>query len=249
MSTWEDLRKDILFALGEKREASATNDIRAQVDRKLQMKRDEVYGLRAPRSLLVYSTSVDIPSTLDYISIDASGSGDTPGWSLTDYWRLYSITMGQSDAETIHDGQEWEYVEWDTWIKSASAVEGDQRLSATYTVDYQNRVYLIQLPDGTSTWKAWLNYYKQPAAIVDAGIPEIGVEFENVLTLGTILEFPDLFRGDERAGIYAATARRYDDALKSYLRANTPKRSGSRLRPFRKKRGTSPLFWGGLQTS
>lgn len=249
MSTWEELTKDVLFTLGEKRSASVTNEIREQVVRKLTMKRDEVYGLRPPKSLLVYSSYVEIPSTLDYISITASGSGDTPGWNLSNYWRVFGIAMSDGDNTDIANSQDWDFIEWDSWVRSNSAIDGDQRLDATFTVDYQNRVYLSNLPGENQTWNAWIHYYKTPATIADDDTPDIGVEFENVLVLGAALEFPDLFRGEERPGIYAATVKRYDQALTAYLRANTPKRSGSRRRPFRKRHNYSSVNWGGLRTS
>lgn len=249
MSTWGDLRKDVLFALGENRAASTTNEIRQQVDRKLEQKRDEIYSLLAPRSLLVYAGPIVITSTFEYASITASGSGDTPGWNATDFWRLYSISVGLSTTTDIADAQEWEYVEWDSWIRLNSSVEGNQRLPASFTVNYQNRVTLVGAPSGSDTWNAWLNYYKRPATITDGGTPEIGVEFERVLTLGTTLEFPDLFRGEERASIFAATLQMYNEAKKHYVRANTPKTSGLRRRPFRKNASPSPVFWPGFQTS
>lgn len=249
MSTWAELRQDVLFALGESRSASSTNDIRLQVDRKLQKIRDELYGLRPPRSLLVYTGPVTIPSTLDYISITSSGSGDTPGFAASDFWREYSISVGESDTTSIGDAEEWEPVEWETWIRSNSSVEGNQRLGYTFTIDYQNRIYLRSLPDGSDTWTAWLNYFKTPATFSDGATPEIGLQFERILTLGATLEFPDLFRGEERGAIYAATYRMYGDLKKDYLRANTPKRSGSRFRPFRKRLTARALNWGGLQPS
>lgn len=249
MSTWAQLRKDVLYALGENRAASSTNEVRQQVDRKLEQKRDEIYGLRAPRSLLVYSGPITITTGFSYASIEASGSGTTPGFALTDFWKIFSISLTAGSDTEISNAQEFEYVEWDSWVRLCSAVEGNQRLPASFTVDYQNRIYLVSAPNGSDTWNMWINYYKLPATIVDAGIPEIGIQFERVLTLGTTLEFPDMFRGEERASVFAATMKLYEDAKTDYKRAETPKFSGSRRRPFRKNAAASPIFWPGYQSS
>lgn len=248
MSTWQELREEILFNLSAKTDASTSSDLRNQVDARLKRKRDEIYGLKPPKSLLVSSAVVSVPYNLDYIQIDASGSGTTPGWALTDYWKPYSITVGLSTA-TASEEEDWEFMEWDTWIRSNSAIEGNQRLNATFSIDYQNRLYLRNLPGSGTTWNARMHYFKVPATIVDAGIPEIGIQHESLLINAVTLSFPHLFRGEERAMIYASLIKMQKDAMQNYLRDQTTIKRASRHRPFSKRRGSSAVMWGTGETS
>lgn len=215
----------------------------------MKRKRDEIYGLKPPKSLLVYSSSVTVPATLSYISITASGSGDTPGWNLSDHWKPFSLAIGLSTETNIQNGEDWEFIEWDSWIRQNSAVDGNQRLARCFTIDYQSRVYLSEFPTGSDTWKAWLHYYKTPTTIADGGTPEIGIDHESLLVSAVVLDFPQLFRGEERASIYASYKMDHDRKMKNWLRDTTVKKVGSRLRPARKKTTTSSVVWGTGETS
>ena len=249
MSTWAELRQEILFMLGENPDATTASDIRNTVDIKLKRKRDEIYGLKPPKSLLVYSSSVSVPSTLEYIKIESSGSGDNPGWNITDFWRTFSLVIALDTETDINEAEDWEPTEWDAWVRQNSATQGKQRLATTFTQDYRNYIYLNTLPGTGVTWKAWLHYFKQPATISDGGTPEIGQEHESLIVLAVCLDFPNLFRGDERASIYAAMTRQYKERLADYLRAMTVKKRATRLRPFVKRNASPGVFWGTGETS
>lgn len=243
MATWDDLRREILFAIDTTADATVDSDIRQQVDLKLTRKRDEIYGKKPPMSLLVASDAVSVDSTL--LDIDITGADVSAihrGFALDDYWRPFALTI---------EGEDWEPVEYDTWIRNQSAIGGDQRPRRSWTIDVANHlIYLKSVPTGSETWDAILYYYKQPADVSDDGIPEIGVEHESLLVLAVIAEFQNLFQTDQRAALYQSYLAQLQAARKAYYLQGTFERSNLRLRPYIKRKGMgSSVFWGTGETS
>ena len=244
MATWDQLRREILFAIDTTADATVDSDIRQQVDLKLTRKRDEIYGKKPPMSLLVNSPTITIGSTLVDISIEGSlGSAIHRGFSLDDYWRPFALTI---------EGEDWEPVEYDTWIRNQSAIGGDQRPRRSWTIDVANGLIFVRsVPGNTSeTWDAILYYYKSPDDIEDDGIPEIGVEHESLIVLSVIAEFQDRFTTEARAALYSSYQGQLLAARKAYYQQGTFERSNLRLRPYIKRKGVgSSVFWGTGETS
>lgn len=250
MSTWSELRQEILFKLGASVSATTNDDTRIVVDLTMKRKRDEIYGICPPRSLLVHAGPVSVPSTLEYIKIyGATGGATQPSFAITDFGQSYSLVMSESTETNFLNAEDWEPIEWDSWIRQNSSVQGNQRLSCTYAQDYRDFLYLRSLPTTGTTWNAWLHYYKTAATISDGGTPEIGAEHECLLVSGVCLEFPQLFRGEERASIYAQMASMYAKRLAAYGRAMASAKRAMRLRPFKKRSASSTVFWGTGETS
>jgi hypothetical protein len=243
MSTWAQLRQEILFALDTNVDASTSSDIRNQVDLKLTRKRDEIYGKKPPKSLFVASAAVTITSAALDIGITAVAAAPIhPSFALSNYWRPFALTI---------EGEDWEPVEYDTWIRNKSAIVGDQRPRRSWTIDVANNlIYLKSVPSGSESWSGVLYYFKLPAAIVDGGIPEVGVEHESLLVLSVIAEFQDRFTSDQRVALYRSYADQLISARKAYYQAGTFERSNLRLRPYTKRKGIgSSVFWGTGESS
>lgn len=242
MSTYAELRQEILGVLGASPDSDTDSDIRTLVDVKMKRKRDEMYGLKPPRSLLVYSSTVDVPEDLEYIQITGTTAPTTPSFGISNLLEVFTLTIGASDS-TQDEEEDWDFREYTSWIRENSAVSGNQRLPKTFTIDYQNRIFLRNLPGTGETWKARLHYYKQPETIADGVEPEFEPKHEGTYVRGVALEFPNLFRGQDRAAIYAAMLRMYADGIKAYVADQTIIKTNLRLRPAERRKGTSSVVW------
>jgi hypothetical protein len=245
MSTWLELRTEILIMLDIDTGVTTASDLRQLVDLKLNRKRDALYNLRHPPSLLVPSQVVTIDSTLLYIDMLGAGSGLTgltPGFQITDLWKPFSLLI---------DNRDWEFVSYETWLRMQlpSRSGGDQREKNTFTIDYQDRIYLNNLPSSGSTpdaWDAVLWYYKRPADIVDGGKVEIAPEYEELLTLGVVTQFPNRFSSDERLVLLQAYTQQYNQMMREFLRQKRVGKLSARFRPRGRKfeSFSSSINWG-----
>lgn len=240
MSTWAELRQEALTLLDVSASASTSSDIRNAVDFKFKHVRDRLYNIRVPRSLIVPSTNTVTFSSTD-IAIQVSGApiADYPSFEITDMRRPLALVV---------NGEEWEFVSWPVWLKLQHAFTGDQRHPYTWTLDYQNNIYLKTSPTGSETYDVNLHYYKTPATIVDGGTPEIGDEFEELLVLGVVLGFPNYFTSEERLALYAGFKSDFKDQLIEYKRQTPTLRSSWRLRPSLRSKSASSVFWGNGET-
>jgi hypothetical protein len=245
MSTWQEIREEILVMLDVKKEATTSSDIRSLVDVKLKRVRDRLYNLKFPRSLLVSSSDVTVDSTTLAIKLTGSPSAGYPSFQLSNFLKLFGLTIRVS---TETEGEDLEFVEWPTWIRSKSTVGGDQRPDRSFTLDYQDYFYLWDVPSSGESWLARLHYYKTPATITDGGTPEIGSPHEELLAVAVAVQFPNLFKSQERLAIYADLRRHYGDLLKDYLRDKTSAKRQSRMRPFIKKKTEQSVLWGTGET-
>lgn len=230
--------------------ASTGGDLYTLVGIKLKRVRDSIYGMRPPRSLRrVTGSALTIPATLTYLGITEAGvDANRPGWNLTDYWKLFGLSI-QAVGETRY--YEWDGpVDFDTWTRQYSAIAGNQNLAQTYTIDYQNRLYLSDTPTGSDTWSALLHYYSTPPAIISGNSPEVDVQFHHMFSLGTVIQFPNYFRGEERQALLGLYTQEYQSALKEYLRDTPAFKSRWRRRPFVKRiESTKTINWGTGETS
>lgn len=241
MSTWLELRQEVLGMLDVKLDVSAASSIRTLVDIKLKRQRDYLYSLRQPRKQLVYSAAVTVD--VDTVAIKCTGSGAAgyPSFGLTDMLEPRVLTI---------NGEKWDPMDWETWIQSNNATAGNQRPRRTWTIDYQDWIYLTSVPSGTDTWDAVLHYYKNPITIADGETPEIPPEHITALVMGVVIQFPNLFQGEERAALLPIYVRQYEEAMKAFKRSRFVKNLNGQWRPSVIRKGNrSSTFWGNGETS
>jgi hypothetical protein len=246
MSTWLEVRQEILTLLDVDKEASTDDDIRSLVDVRMKRQRDKLIQLRPPFSLLTESDVVDVTNLTSFIPLGANeDNDDTPpvsqtGFGLTDFWRFFALTIDSRDVP---------YTPWKSWICGYSMELGNQRDLRTWTLSPADRIYLGWLPStDTETWEAKLHYYKEAATIADGGTCEIVDEHLDTLVLGVVLKFPNLFQGEERTIVFAGLKKDHDTAMRDYLADKGQKgtRKSLRMRPAARRRGVdnSYLSWG-----
>lgn len=234
--------------LDVKSSASTSSDIRNAVDLKLTRIRDELYDLKTPSSLLVTSDAIDITEDTVYLQIDGvDDPPEHPSFELTNYRKTFTLLLS-NDAGVNYEDQE--PVEYETWIRLQSSALGNQRPKRSFTIDTANNfIYLKDYPSSGTTWKAKLAYYKTPATIVDGGVPEIGLQHERLIVLAVVTDFPNMFTSEERLSLLASYSKKYDEALKKYLRDNFTGKKSSRMRPAMRRRSERSTFWGTGETS
>lgn len=241
MSTWGEIRSDIFVMLDSYSGLTTASDLRNSVDRKLLDFRDWLYRKRAPRSVKRYTSSATVVATTTYIDILGAGSGVNPGLSLsTNYLRHTTLTV---------EDEEWEFADWETWVALKNSIGGDQRLKQSWTLDYQNYIYLRDYPTGSETWDAVLHYLRYPGAIDFNDSPETGRGFDDLYVKGVIRQFPNLFEGEERLALYGTINNQFEDLLRDYLQETEGVRKQKRLRPSVRRRRGDSVFWGTGETS
>ncbi len=246
MTTWLDIRQEILGMLDVNVDATTTSDVRNQVDRKLARFRDWIYRKKPPAVLFVSTSEKSILSTTTYLSILEADSGDNPGWALTDYLRPLGLVLSVESGE---EGEEFDFVEWRTWLRLKSSIAGNQRLAYCYTIDYQGRIYLRDYPGAGTTWYATFHYQKTPAAITDVGEPEIELGHESIFVFGVARQFPNFFESDDKTVSLGFVEKQYQELMKEYLRDRGITKKDSRSRPAIRNRRTGSIFWGTGETS
>lgn len=207
MSTWQEIRENILTLLDVAPDATIADDIRVAVDLKLKHARDRLYSLRVPDSLLVKSSAITVEDDTVYIKISGAGDGTHPTFALTDFHKIFALKI---------EDETWTPVRWGSWIMQQSNTAGDQRWRKSYSVDSDRYIYLRTLPGTGQTWSAELHYQKTPATIVDGGTPEIGAEHEELLVCSVVRSFPNRFITEERLSLLAAINSQYRELLSDY---------------------------------
>lgn len=242
MSTWQELREEVLTHLDVRINASTDDDIRNAVDIKMRHVRDRLFNLRIPDALLVPSSTVTLDENTEHIKIVGAAATNQPSFTLTDFRKGYALMITEgADAEP----REWSFVRYGTWIREQSAIAGDQRYNRSYTIDYQNFIYLKTWPSTGETWTAQLYYMKEPAAITDLGEPEIGKQHEELLVLETVLGFPNRFISEERLALYASIKEDVRQLRSQYMSDSPLGRKNSRMKPFvRKYYRRGDINWG-----
>lgn len=240
MATWKDLREEVLGMLDVKVSASTASDIRNLVDIKLERLRDKLYSLRRPRSLLVYTDPETVDSSTVAIKITGTAAAGYPSFDLSDFDEVFTLAI---------EGEDWQFVPWEAWIRSNNAVGGNQRPRRSWTIDYQNYLYLSSVPEGSDTWEAVLHYYKTPATITDLGTPEIGKRHESLLVVGVAVQFPNLFQGEERTIIFQSLMSQEGRLMKDFMRERPARKSDAVWRPRIIRKNVTSTVWGNGETS
>jgi hypothetical protein len=241
MSTWAEIRQDILVALDSKAGLTTASDLRNSVDRKLVQFRDRLYRKRPPPSILYYTDPVTVNANTTYLDILGAGAGDDPGFNLgDDYLRFTTITVEEED---------WEFKDFVSWTRLKNSVGGDQRQPQSFTVDYQNYIYLRDYPTGTEEWDVVLHYVFYPGAIVDGDEPEAGRGFDDLFVTGVIRQFPKLFEGEYGIAQLGVFEKIYQESYKHYMTETEGVKKAMRLRPSIRRPRSSSVFWGTGETS
>jgi hypothetical protein len=251
MSTWAEIRTEILTMLDIDTAVTTASDLRNLVDIKMKRKRDSLYNMRMPPSLFVSSQQVQINSTFQYIDIRGPGDGSTssiPGFDLVNLWKPFTLMIATDENDPTTNA-DWNFVSHPTWLRQqfAARAGGDQRERNSYTIDYQDFLYLSRIPaPNEANWNAQLWYYKLPANITDISEPEIGPEFEELLTLGVVIQFPNRFSSEERLVLLQAYTQEYNNLLRDFLRQRRVGKIDSRFRPRERKSssGYGAMNWG-----
>lgn len=250
MTTWLEIRQEILGMLDVNAEATTDSEVRNQVDRKLARLRDRIYRQKPPPALFVYTDPLTITSLADYVAILEPTSGDNPGFDLTTAEFLRPLGLVISDDPST-EGEEWDYMEWRGWIRLKNAIAGNQRLSQTFTIDYQGRIHLSQTPATGVEWTAVLHYQKRPDSIPEDGSTEVEIDpgHEGVLIFGVARQFPHFFDGEDRQTAFLSIEKQYQEALKEYLRDRGIAKKDTRFRPAIRTKRPAAINWGTGESS
>lgn len=247
MATWAEIRQDILVMLDSKSDLTTSSDLRNSVDRQIVSFRDWLYRKKCPLPLRPYTPEVAITASTEYIDITGAGAGANPGLNLgSDYARLMALSVSDTSGE---EGEEWTFTPWPSWIRLKNVTAGDQRFGQSFTIDFQKRIYLHDVPTGSETWYAVLHYEKYPGAIVDVDEPEIDKAFHDIFTTGVVRKYPNLFEGEERVALLAQNEKRFREVLMDYLGDTEGAIKARRLRPAVRKRRSTSIFWGNGEVS
>lgn len=240
MSTWAELRQEILIML-DLNSSLTSGDLHDLIDIKVKRVRDKYYALRPPRSLLVSSSTVTATSDLVAIKTTGSAVGTTyPSFALSNLRKHWTVTVEDED---------WDFIPWESWIRAKNARSGNQRPHRSWTIDYQDYIYLADIPTGTETWDVVLHYLKTPTAIADDGEIEIGSEHEELLATAVAVQFPNQFIGEERLLIYQGLISRLKQLESDFLRDYPIGKKGFQFRPRTIRKSESSVLWGTGETS
>lgn len=247
MTTWQELRQNALTLLDVKPTATTASDIRVAVDARMVQVRDKFYNMRVPPSLIKTSSSITIDAADEYLVIEGSGDGTHPGFNVLDLRKVFALRI-----QTTTEGRPltWTFTPYMSWIEFQSAIEGDQRSPATYTIDSNNYIYLRDMPSGSDTWTAYLDYYREPDVITDGGIPELDVAHHELFVLEVVIGFPNLFASEERIALYTSLLARREEQMKLF-KGDSPvmAKPRARLRLFPVRKVRSGVFWGNGEAS
>lgn len=239
MPTYSTLREHILLALDIN--PSTTNDDTVDlVNHRMKQVVDNLVAEYRPVSLLVEAT-FEVDSATTSIAL---GSG---GFEVTDFAECFALSVDPQTSATRADFV-WDYVSRENWILSRSYGYGDELSTTSWTVDGNENYYLSQWPDGSDLWDVYLHYYKQTAAVADAGIPELPVEHQQALIVsGTVLGFPHRFQGDRQITLLMYQ-KEFDDAKKRLMASRKPQGQDIQLKSRNVSRAGS-LSWPAFQES
>lgn len=235
MSTWKEIREQVLTLLDVTPDASTDDDIRVAVDRRIVHVRDRLINLRCPDSLLTSSSAVTINKDTEYVQIVGATDTNKPSFELTDFRKIFSLWV---------EGEEWSYISYSDWIRQKSGIAGDQIYKRSYTVYQGDKITLKTLPTDTEEWEVILHYVAQPATIADDGQPEIRSDHHELIVLDTVLGFPQKFVSEERLALFAAYSKQRDLLEKLFLQDSLVVRRNQRMKPFVRKNDYRNTLWG-----
>lgn len=221
MATYADIRKFIKLALDI--DPAVTNDQTTDlIDFHIQRVLNDLLVLVRPMEVFVESSPVSVTSATTSI---AQGVG---GFGVTDLFSVHGISVDQEFAITgERKDYMWTPVSYTQWI--GRDFEEEQ---GKWTVDPSADYYLSQWPADGETWKVYLWYYKQPAAITDLGVPEIPQEYHlSTIVPGVILGFPHRFTGS-RQELLVMYSKMYTDGIAAMMRNRKVKSLKNLFRPI-----------------
>lgn len=225
MSTYSELRQEILLTL--RLPPSMVGDARSLVDLKMARVVETLCAdyrpdklLRSTSAFLVTSatTSIDLSSDL---SVDLTSSGD--------YATPFTVTIDR-DRSGSRKPEYMRYVDYKAWIHGVTTSFGNERERGTFTITPSQEIVLNRWPTSSSEqWDLYFWYFAKPAAVADAGVPEIPSYYHNAIISGVVREFPQYFIGD-REMLFAKFEKDYERARSKLLRSRLSSKGSLRFR-------------------
>lgn len=174
-----------------------------------------------PKEIFKQAGPITVTSSTTSIAIGVGG------FAVTDLSAIFGVSVDVDFASTgVRDDKMWSPIDWTLWVGS------DYDLTdRAWTYDPDGNIYLNPYPAGTSTYRAYLWYYKQIDAITDIGVPPIPAEHQlDTIVPGTILCFPHRFVGG-RAELLQMYVAMYSEGVRDMMAGRRLRTQRSRFRP------------------
>lgn len=201
--TYEEIFQDILRTLDYPVEET-TGDIPLLVLSKMRDISHEIIADYRDKALLSKSAVFVISESTTTIPVSSGG------FEVTDMVFPFGLTI---DSDSLTDDETTDkfmgYISYEAWTNLNSFKSGNNRPNACFTINLDNEVELSTKPSGTQTWDARLWYYREIGPIVLSATPELPQYYHGMITLGVVLEFPQLFKSGERLVLYRRLEERY----------------------------------------
>jgi hypothetical protein len=244
MSTYAQIRQNVLLMLDVM--PSMTGDIKDMVDLTMRNVVLEIVTELWPDELLTTSSTLRITSaTTTPIPIGATG------FAITDFLKLSCLLVNEDPTNTGSEAVRYKYYSPEAWYRLMDRYAGNSRNTKSFTM-HDSKIELKDYPTGSTVFDLVLKYYKAPAAVADAGIPEIPVQHHSLIEYSTVMKFPHLFSGDRQA-LFMQYATEYKNARKRMLQDLDSTVSDLSIAPNAATAVSANrrmfTFWGGRQTS
>jgi hypothetical protein len=233
--TYEEIFHDILRTLDYPVEETA-GDIPLLVLSKMRDISREIIADYKDKSLLKKSAVFTIDSSTTTVPVGASG------FEVTDMVFPWGITIDSDDLNDETSDKFLGYMSYEAWTNLNSFKTGNNRPSMCFTINLDDEVEFSTKPSGDQEWEARLWYYRELGEIVLSETPALPQYYHSLITLGVVLEFPQLFKSGERLVLYRRLEDRFDNLRR---KLNGAKGIGKHFFNIR-KRGRSNVngtFW------
>jgi hypothetical protein len=236
MTTYGEIRTDILRTLDYPPE-EVSGDIPLLVLSKMRDVSREVLSQYKGKELLKRSDVFVVDDTTTTVPVGAGG------FEVTDMVFPYGISI--DDGTTIEDDYAERflgYISFEAWTGLNTYRLGNQRPERCFTINLDDRIVFSLKPTSGETWDTRLWYYKEVGAIDLGAAPELPQYFHSIITLGVVLEFPQLFKGGERLLLYRRLEQRYNELRRELF---SSKGTGKNFmdKKFRKRGAGTGFFW------
>lgn len=220
--TFKQIRDRVFLGLDTSTEIDG--DLKTHVDFALEDIYTEVITETRPDELLTSATAT-IAAGIDTVAI---GSG---GFEITDFDKELALKInGLEDP--------WINRDYRSWLRA------DDDRNSLWTVHNSNIIFR-PAPATGQTYAAELLYYKIPATITDAGVPEIPRHAHQALVWGTLTKFPHIFQGETQQIKLLKYEKDFEKAVADLKRNRAGAQKLRSLHPRRKVASLGNLTFAG----
>lgn len=190
MATYKNLRDEIMLTLDIPTDMSGR--MRDLIDLKMMRVLERILDKYKPNEMITKTSAVTVTKTTTEISIATD-------FGVSSYARILGVAVDKDTTDTLEE-EWWEPIEYVSWVKLNNALGGNIRKNRTFTVDPSENVILRRWPSTTANdWDVFLWYYRVPDAITDSGEPPLPKLLHGIISVQTLLSFPQYFQGEKKS--------------------------------------------------